>query len=617
MKYSYRLLGAGFVIAFGFNAIAAPTTNIVVTASRIAQPVEAVPAFVSVVDSNALAESGAMTVDRAFRSLAGVDLQGGGLPGQMVRLNMRGMTSGYQSQRVLVLKDGRRLNDPFQGNVEFGLLPVYGIDRIEVVRGPASALYGSNAEGGVIQLFSRRATPGDPYGVMSAAFGEFDTQEYRIEQGAASGSLDYGVALGHQETGGYLDTEDGRPQDWRAESADANLGVNLGDAGALRLYTGAYDGEGRDASSDRESRRDYQQAEYRWADAGAAEWDTVARLYRNSFDETYKWFFPMTGRYDMQTLGAEGVASRWVGANNRVTAGGEFRQDSVDITDMGDSIDRSTDNSAGFVQDVIESGIWSFTAGLRYDYAADYGGFWSPRAGAQMSLTDEAEVFASINQAHMAPSLSDRYVNVIYQGMAFVGNPDLDPETVTAYELGFRARPRPFLSFQVSGFYQDLEDSFDFLMDPDGVFRIQNATRSTIWGGEGEARVTLPGGFSTFATLTYTEGTYDDFSTPEAEGNDIAFLAPWKSTAGVDYRTPAGSVHGIQARYSDARYADAMNEVKLDDAIVADWFSRVAMRPNLILTLRVQNLFDEDYMELPGVEQPGRWTMVGFEVPFM
>ncbi len=608
---------AGLIACAGMRLVAAPTTNIVVTASRIAQPITAVPASVAVLDGAALAESGAMTVDSAFRDLAGMDLQGSGLPGQPVRLNMRGMTSGYQSQRVLVMKDGRRLNDPFQGNVEFGLLPIYGIERIEVVRGPASALYGSNAEGGVIQLFSRHATPGHPYGVLAAAFGDFDTQEYRLEQGAAAGNLDYGVALAHQVTGGYLKNEDGRPQDWTAVSGDGNVGLNLGEAGTLRLYTGATDGEGRDASSDRVSRKDYQQADYRWSDDSAADWDTVARVYRNADDETYKWFFPMTGRYDMQTLGAEGQASRWVGARNRVTAGAELRQDSVDISDMGQLIDKSTDNSAVFAQDELEAGICRFTFGLRYDYAADYSGFWSPRAGLVVGLTDDAEVFASVNQAHLAPSLSDRYVKVVYQGMAFIGNPDLDPETVTAYELGFRVRPEASLSLQVTGFYQDLEDSFDFLMAPDGTFRNFNATRSTIYGSEAEVRWTLPRGFSTYATLTYTEGTYDEFYRPEAEGNRIAFLAPWKSTAGVEYRTAAGSTHGFHARYSDARYADAMNEVKLDDAVVADWRSRVALGPNLFLTVRVQNLFDEDYMELPGVEQPGRWTMIGFEVPLM
>ncbi len=615
MKTHSFLQVAGILALSGMSLHAASVTNIVVTASRVARPIEVIPASATVVDAAALSASGAMTVEGVFRNFPGIDLQGSGLPGQPVRLNLRGLTSGYQSQRVLVLMDGRRLNDSYQGNVEFGLLPVYGLDRVEIVRGPASALYGSNAEGGVIQLFSRHATPGNPYGLLAAAFGDFDTQEYRLEQGAASGRLDYGVSLAHQVTGGYLKNEDGARQDWSAVSGDGNLGVNLGSGSTLRLYTGAYDGFGTDASSEREAHRNYQSAEYRWSDLRGAAPDLVARAYRNGDKEEYDWFYPGKGRYDMQSLGSEVQLSLWANAWNRLTGGGEWRQDSVDIHEVADRIDESTDNAAGFVQDEIEAGDWRFTAGVRYDYAADYHGFWSPRLGALYRVNDDCELFASVNQSHQAPSLSDRYVNVEYMGFEFVGNPNLDPETVTAYEVGFRARPEEAVSVQFSAYYQNMKDSFDFLLAPDGKFRNYNATRSIIYGSEAEARWTMSRGFSSYATISYTEGTYDRFSMPEVEGNRIAYLAPWKASAGLEYRTAAGSMHGLHVRYTDARYADAQNEVKMDDAAVVDWRSRVALREKLFLTLRVQNLLDRDYAELPGVEQPGRWTMVGFEIP--
>ncbi len=615
MRNKTLLHTAGILVLSGMILHAAPVTNIVVTASRVAQPIELIPAFATVMDDAAIADSGAMTLDGVFRDLVGMDLQGSGLPGQPVRLNMRGMTSGYQSQRVLVLMDGRRLNDPYQGNVEFGMLPVYGVERVEIVRGPASALYGSNAEGGVIQLFSRHATPGKPYGLIAAAFGDFNTQEYRLEQGAASGRLDYGVALGHQVTGGYLKNEDGSKQDWSAVSGDGNLGIDLGSGSTLRLYTGAYDGYGTDAGSERKTHRNYQSAEYRWSDPRGTAPELVAHAYRNGDNERYEWFGSGVGRYDMQTLGSDAQLSLWANDWNHLTGGGEWREDSVDIHEVAGRIDKSTDNGAAFVQDEIDVGDWRFTAGLRFDYASDYNGFWSPRLAALYRVSDDFEVYASVNQAHLAPSLSDRYVTVEFMGLEFVGNPNLDPETVTSYEAGFRARPDKAVFIQLSAFYEDLEDSFDFLMAPDGVFRNYNATRSTIYGSEGEVRWTMSHGFSSYATLCYTEGTYDKFSMPETEGNQIAFLAPWKASAGVEYRTVAGSVHGLHARYTDDRYADAQNEVKLHEATVIDWRSRVAIYRNLFLTLRIQNLLDKDYMELPGVEQPGRWTMIGFEIP--
>lgn len=615
MKKQILLQAGAILFLSGMSLQAAPVTNILVTATRVARPIEVLPASATVVDNAGIVNSGAMTVDGVLRNLPGLDLEGSGLPGQPLRLNMRGMTSGFQSQRVLVLMDGRRLNDPYQGNVEFSLLPAYGLDRVEVVRGPASALYGSNAEGGVIQLFSRHATPGNPYGLISAAFGDFNTQEYRVEQGAAAGRLDYGVALSHQVTDGYLKNEDGSHQDWSAVSGDGNLGIALGSGSTLRLYTGAYDGFGTDASSERETHRNYQSAEYRFSDSRGAAPELVARAYRNGDNEMYDWFYPGKGRYDMQTLGTEAQLSLWANDRNRLTGGVELRQDSVDIHEVADRIDKSTDNSAVFAQDEIEVGDWRFTAGLRFDYAADYNGFWSPRLGALYRVSDDYELFVSVNQAHLAPSLSDRYVKVEYMGMAFVGNPDLDPETMTSYEVGFRARPVASVAIQLSAYYEDLEDSFDFLMAPDGVFRNSNATRSTVYGSEADVRWTMAHGFSSFAAVSYTEGTYDEFSDPSVEGNQIAYLAPWKGAAGVEYGTVAGATHGLVVRYTDARYVDAQNDVKLGAAAVLDWRSRVEVRKNLFFTLRMQNLLDRDYSELPGVEQPGRWTMVGFEIP--
>lgn len=615
MKTHILVHAAGILALSGMSLYAVPVTNILVTANRMARPIEVIPASATVVDAAGIAGSGAMTVDGVLRNQVGMDLQGSGLPGQPVRLNMRGLTSGYQSQRVLVLMDGRRLNDPYQGNVEFGLLPAYGIERIEIVRGPASALYGSNAEGGVIQLFSRHATPGNPYGLISAAFGDFNTQDYRLEQGGASGRVDYGVALSHQVTDGYLKNEEGARQDWSAVSGDGNLGIDLGAGGSIRLYTGAYEGGGTDATSERETHRNYQSAEYRFSDPRDVAPEFVARAFRNGHTDVYDWFYPGKGRYDMQTLGSEVQLSLWANAWNRITGGGEWREDSVDIHEVADRIDKSSDNSAAFIQDEIEVGDWRFTAGLRYDYAADYDGFWSPRLGALYRVNDDVELYASVNQSHQAPSLSDRYVKVVFMGLEFIGNPDLDPETITAYEAGFRARPVESVAIQVSAYYQDLKDSFDFLMAPDGKFRNYNATRSTIYGSEAEARWTMPHGFSSYATLSYTEGTYDEFSDPEVEGNQIAYLAPWKAGAGLDYGTVAGSTHGLQVRYTDARYADAQNDVKLGAAAVLDWRSRVAVCKNLFLTLRVQNLLDREYKEFPRVEQPGRWTLVGFEIP--
>ena len=98
----------------------------------------------------------AWTVEEAIRELNGVDVVGNSRYGQEVRLNTRGIPSGYGTQRTLVLLDGRPATDEYLGNVDLAQYPLYSMERIELTRGPASALYGTNALGGVVNLIPRR-----------------------------------------------------------------------------------------------------------------------------------------------------------------------------------------------------------------------------------------------------------------------------------------------------------------------------------------------------------------------------------------------------------------------------------------------------------------------------
>ena len=146
------------------------SSEIVITATKTETKIRDVSGVLEVISADDAKKVNVINVSDLFKTMAGVDLQGGGLPGSEVRLNFRGLTPGYQSKRVLVLVDGRRLNDQYQGNPEMALIPADSIERIEVLKGPASALYGSNAMGGII-ISLRNAEPKHPLPLSEAPAG--------------------------------------------------------------------------------------------------------------------------------------------------------------------------------------------------------------------------------------------------------------------------------------------------------------------------------------------------------------------------------------------------------------------------------------------------------------
>ncbi len=607
---------AGALVIGGY-AFAAP--EIVVTATRTEKSIYDVPSNVEVIDRTKIDAANASSVDELFKTLAGVDLQGSGVPGSAVRFNMRGLTPGYQTERVLVLVDGRRINDQYQGNTELALLPADCVERIEILRGPASALYGSNAMGGVINIVTRKGKAGGKPLEIRALAGSDATRDYRLNYGGLEGVVDYFVTASHVETDGYMDNSDGTDRDWLARNITGNLGVKPDEEEEVRFFFGQYTGEGTDENSDREVRKDYEAVVY------SRQWDVKsqarlkARLYRNGEDYKYDWKYPGEGIYEQYTVGSELEQSLWLNDANLSTFGVEARKESVDIDEVQNRINEDNNIRAFYAQDEIHVlDMAQITLGARDDYNLDYGDEISPRVGLLWHVSPDAELFASVNRAHRAPALSDRFVKVIYNGMTFEGNPDLDPESLTAYETGVRKRFDDRVSTELAVFDNHMKDTFDFMMDPDGVFRARNATRVRTYGSEADIRCKVTDMWSVFMNYSFTEGYYDEFlADPSVEGNDLAYLAKNKANAGLSCETGSFS-HSLAGRYVGSRYADPQNTAgnKMGEYIVADWRSRVQIADFAWLILNVDNIFDREYKEFPAYDQPGLRIMGGVEMFF-
>ena len=510
-----------------------PLPETIVTATRIPTPEERVPAAITILTRQDIEERGYQTLAEALRGVAGINLVQQGGPGQPASAFFRGTNSNH----VLVLLDGVPLNDPSEPNgaFNFGNDLLFDVERIEVVRGPASSLYGSGAIGGVVNLITRRATPGRAV----QAYGEVAGGTERTLRGGLGvmgqvGAVDYLVSGNGLQTRGFdvtpprLAGDTGERDGLLARAGTARLGVQV-DAGTrvealLRWRENQldYDNVPRDDPNlDSTDRRWYGQLRGETTLLGGA-WTTglrVAvtqdrRVYVNQPD-------PRSASNTRDTYEGERTTLDW---GNRVTLpdagpltasavafGATFTEDRVESGFGTGAFRTRTDASAGAA---AVHGGWQarlgerldLSLGLRYDEAEDFDGFTSWRAGVVYALPElSSRILLSGGTAFRAPTLYQRFG----RSSSFTGNVNLRPEESTGWEIGFETDVpglgRPNLAtFSATWF----ENSIRNLIVANRTFTtLENLQRAEIEGAELGLTLRLAAWLELQGSWTVTDAT--------------------------------------------------------------------------------------------------------------
>lgn len=172
--------------------------DVVVTATRMPQPLHELAGDVVVLDGRALQQAGVASVEDALRQQAGLQLARNGGPGQSAGYFLRGSASSG----TVVLVDGVRVGSATLGQFDFSSLSLSQVERIEVVRGPASSLYGADAVGGVIQIITRRGRAGPPRWTGSLALGGYRSADGDLGVSGGHGPVDYALSVAHERSRG-------------------------------------------------------------------------------------------------------------------------------------------------------------------------------------------------------------------------------------------------------------------------------------------------------------------------------------------------------------------------------------------------------------------------------
>lgn len=595
------------VVCAALPAFAQPLAlePVVVTATRAARPSAAVISSVAVITAEEIALSGAKNLAEVLRGSVGLHVTDSGTPGSKASVSIRGSEAG----QVLVLLNGIRLNSAQMGMFDLGNLPVAveDIERVEILRGPASALYGSNALGGVVQIFTRQATS-EPVTRLSYSEGRYDSRELSFATAGTKGQLRYQLGAAREHSNGYRDNSE-----FDQSMLDATVGYPL--PGGFDLNFSGYQLD-KDAEIPGPTY---------WPTPEANQHDEITHLalaltgpagplkilarptysrQRNEFENSDP-DDPQDDRHTLETIGIE-LQGEMVEGSHQLVFGGDVYRDDLDSTANG-QVDQ--DRGALFGQyEFHYSSRLAFLLGLRYDAHSDFSDEACPRAGARFNLTDATRLRVSGGRAYRAPTLNDRF----WPDTGWVrGNPDLDPETSWEYEVAVDQELGKLGRVTVAGFDRYVDDLINWAPDQNGVWQPTNLTNARIWGVE--AGVMLRPASLLGVGVNYTYLQPKDRDTDEYlvgklrhEANAYVEVGPqWDATLRLD---------GSYYHYYDDPMRDE-NDFAVFDATLTKTFL-VGAATEVELTLAVKNFLDEDYEDTPGFPMPPRQWFAGLAAHF-
>ncbi len=649
----------------------------VVTATRTETAVEDLPVSVTVITAEEIEKMPVSTVDEVLNEAVGLQVRRNkGL------CNTTSHTTVYMrgtgdSGRVLVLKDGIPINRTYGSSVTlWNTLSLENIERIEIVRGASSALYGSSAMGGVINIITKHPKEGVS-GTVTMQGGSFDT--YMGSASVNAGTDDYSVraSVEHKRTQGYEYYEGSSWKNYykKPENELTNISIGgdiwLGESilrldyahlleDSLSATTTQYDGE---------QKTDEYMLSWGVPLGKKTDFNVKAYYYDEGYESNADTYNSTSGKFDTyyydstipkDEYGVMFQVSTEL-AGHKLTAGSDLKWAKCTCEYAYSTGDRNfsgeQDLYALFVNDEIGflGNRLIVNAGLRYDYWKNHDGDFydsttstartiiypdntdqalSPKIGVSYKLNPAIKFRASFGTGFKAPSLYDLYKSGPHGSTRFdLANPDLEPERMEwSYDVGFDATPHKKLCVSMTFYQSSIKDFLgektlaasevpSWFSPDDGMAVIQtiNLGRVEIYGVEANLEYKISNQWSTFINHTYNVSTIEEYEEDRTvEGNYLSYTPRHMTKIGVTYDNPDLFTLGVFLTNVGERYGDLENtdSKKLDAYQVVGLKISREIREGLEVFGEVNNLTDEDYKEYYTTNNPPASFMAGVKYTF-
>ncbi|MDT8438299.1 MAG: TonB-dependent receptor [Wenzhouxiangellaceae bacterium] len=560
--------------------------SVVVTATRAERKLDEVPARVSVITRADIERIAPADLVELLRLEAGIDIARSGGPGGQTSVFMRGANSNH----VLVLIDGVRAAASGTGAFTWEILDPALIERIEIVRGARAARWGSDAIGGVIQIFTRR-----PDGVrLEARYGSDVDLRGMVAAGRQGGGLDADLTLVGRSVDGFsAQNANGFAFDPDDDGFD-NLSAATG--GGLDLAGGRLQWRGRIASGEVEF------------DQGESEFDNWSWRFDYAAAQVGPWQWraglaTLRDRLETSTaFGVNEVVTRRLQADvvlERRTATGAWLVGVDGWRESGVSEgqwNESRSNAGVFTGVEGQFGTLGWELAGRFDDDENFGSEWTGNGGLNWTPAQGLRLFATGGKGFRAPNFSQLYSPGF--GGLFAGNPQLEPERSWSAELGLDLKPSATQRVTMSAFSNWIDDLVDF---SGPLFAAININEARIRGLE-LSHEWRPDVWRSTVNLTWQDP--EDRTT----GQDLLRRAEFKGnwTLGVQ----AGPNWRIDGELVHVGTRDDFGGVELASYTLVNLRAGWQINPSWNAELRIDNLADRDYQPAFGFNAPDRRVFV-------
>lgn len=549
----------------------AASETIIVTATRTEIPLSDAIVPVTVITREDIELSLATDLAELLRFQAGIDLGRSGGPGQATSIFMR----GTESNHTLVLIDGIRINPGTLGGAAIQHISPEIIERIEIVKGARSALFGTDAIGGVINIITRRAR--DAYVETSVGVGSFNTSSAYVSAGNRSDSGEFGITLNWQDTDGYaprVDSELKRGYD--------NLSVNLyasrrlgnnefsvrhwqaeGNVEYLDFFLSPVDQDFKNSTTAIELTSDF---------SDRATSKLVVSFMRDDIAQNQADDFVESDRISLDWQYSHEL-------ENHTLTGGLFAVDeNASTLSFGSGFNEDTTVRAVFLQDQWSHDRHKTFVAVRLTDHETFGKHTTWNAEYALEISDAWTFNTGIGHAFRAPDATDRF--------GFCGNPSLRPELADEVQLGFRFEPGTGHSVDIEFYSTDIDDLIGVEFDPQ-TFECTagNIARAEIRGTQlgyefrGERFV---------FRAEFVRQSADDVIT------GARLLRRAEETATLSYTQDVGAHRfGLSLVASGDR--EDFGGVSLPGYVLANLSGQIRLSDAWILHSRIENLFDTQY----------------------
>lgn len=550
---------------------------IIVTATRTAQTVDDSLASVTVITQKEIEQQQANDLRELLTAISGIDMTNNGGMGKATSMFMRGTSSSH----VLVMIDGIKIGSATNGNIAFQHIPVSQIERIEIVRGPRSSLYGSEAVGGVIQIFTKKGKTQEQAN-LEISYGSFSTNKIAAGVSGKAGNTSYSINANHLKTAGF-DAKTGTETDndgYNNNSVTFNVAHQISKTSSLNLNT--MRASGHSEYDGFYNNKDYvqQTTGLQYTVAPLTNWNMKINISESRDESDNFSGLTFKTRYNTTRDNYSWQNDINIGSNQMLTLGVDYQNDKIKSTTAYNETSRN--NTAGFVQHQWNGSDNDLQVALRSDNNEAFGTHTTSNIAWGHNFSNTSRIISSYGTAFKAPTFNDLY----WPG---AGNINLKPEESKTAEIELR-KTHSWGKTSVSVYNTQIENLIS-------GWPPTNVNKAEINGLEIRLNTKLAG-WNTKAEISILD--------PRDKDSDKILQRRAQQSLRLDMDKTAGKwTSGFSFVGQGYRYDDTANSNKISGYGIINLRASYAFTKKTSIKWKIENLFDKEYETAKGYNNAG------------